>query len=156
MNENTMRVYSEVYQVLNVLGREYINRLPKSLYNMLEEKRDITYNPRYNLEKSLSKQNINKESLNILALIHYNYWCNDENEKIELRNILKSNEEIHEKNLEKKYNTENLFKNKKKHYTNVNSENNITNTAIIEYKENILKKIINKIKDIFNLNRKRS
>ena len=34
--------------------------------------------------------------------------------------------------------------------------NNITNTAIIEYKENILKKIINKIKDIFNLNRKRS
>ena len=97
MNESTKRIYSEVYQVVKVLGNEYINRLPKSLYNMLEEKRDIAYNPQYNLETTLNKQNINKESLNILALIHYNYWCKDENEKMELQNILKNNEEMHEK-----------------------------------------------------------
>ena len=75
MNENTKKVYSEVYQVLNVLGDEYIRRLPKSLYNMLEEKRDTTYNPKYRDEITLDMQNINKESLNILALLQFNYWC---------------------------------------------------------------------------------
>ena len=147
MNENTMKVYSEVYQVLNVLGNEYISRLPKSLYNMLEEKRDITYNPQYNMEITLNRQNINKESLNILALMHYNYWCNNQDEKNELQNILKNNEELHEENLRKKYNPEDLFKNKKNNYTNVDAVNN---TAIVEYKENVFRRIINKIKNIFN------
>ncbi len=146
MNENTKRIYSEVYQVLKVLGSEYINRLPKSLYNMLEEKRDITYNPQYNMETTLNKQDINKESLNILALIHYNYWCNDENEKMEIQNILKNNEEIHEEGLRIKYNPEDLFKNKNNNYINVDAVNN---TAIVEYKENVFRRIINKIKNIF-------
>lgn len=144
MNESTKRIYSEVYQVVKVLGNEYINRLPKSLYNMLEEKRDIAYNPQYNLETTLNKQNINKESLNILALIHYNYWCKDENEKMELQNILKNNEEMHEKELRRKYNPEDLLK--KNNYTNLDVVNN---TEIVEYKESIFRKIINKIKDIF-------
>ena len=45
MNIKTKEIYSEVYQVLKLLGNEYIDKLPKSLFNMLEEKRDIHYNP---------------------------------------------------------------------------------------------------------------
>ena len=150
MNENTKKVYSEVYQVLNVLGDEYIRRLPKSLYNMLEEKRDTTYNPKYTDEITLDLQNINKESLNILALLQFNYWCDSYEEKLELQNILEENEKIHEENLRKKYNSENLFKNKKNVYTKEAIENNM---AIVEYKENIFRKFINKIKNIFGTNR---
>ncbi len=150
MNENTKKVYSEVYQVLNVLGDEYIRRLPKSLYNMLEEKRDTTYNPKYTDEITLDMQNINKESLNILALLQFNYWCDSYEEKLELQNILEENEKIHEENLRKKYNSENLFKNKKNVYTKEAIENNM---AIVEYKENIFRKLINKIKNIFGTNR---
>lgn len=150
MNENTKKVYSEVYQVLNVLGDEYIRRLPKSLYNMLEEKRDTTYNPKYTDEITLDMQNINKESLNILALLQFNYWCDSYEEKLELQNILEENEKIHEENLRKKYNSENLFKNKKNVYTKEAIENNM---AIVEYKENIFRKFINKIKNIFGTNR---
>ena len=150
MNENTKKVYSEVYQVLNVLGDEYIRRLPKSLYNMLEEKRDTTYNPKYTDEITLDLQNINNESLNILALLQFNYWCDSYEEKLELQNILEENEKIHEENLRKKYNSENLFKNKKNVYTKEAIENNM---AIVEYKENIFRKFINKIKNIFGTNR---
>lgn len=150
MNENTKKVYSEVYQVLNVLGDEYIRRLPKSLYNMLEEKRDTTYNPKYTDEITLDMQNINKESLNILALLQFNYWCDSYEEKLELQNILEENEKIHEENLRKKYNSKNLFKNKKNVYTKEAIENNM---AIVEYKENIFRKFINKIKNIFGTNR---
>ena len=37
MNEKTKEIYSEVYQVLNLLGNEYIDKLPKSLFNMLKK-----------------------------------------------------------------------------------------------------------------------
>jgi len=72
-----------------------------------------------------------------------------EEEKLELQNILEENEKIHEENLRKKYNSENLFKNKKNVYTKEAIENNM---AIVEYKENIFRKI-NKIKNIFGTNR---
>ena len=150
MNENTKKVYSEVYQVLNILGNEYIRKLPKSLYNMLEEKRDTTYNPKYTDEIAFDMQNIKKESLNILALLHFNYWCNSYEEKLELQNILEENEKIHEENLRKKYNPENIFKNKKNVYTKEAVENNM---AVIEYKENIFRRVINKIKNIFTINK---
>lgn len=150
MNENTKKVYSEVYQVLNILGNEYIRKLPKSLYNMLEEKRDTTYNPKYTDEIAFDMQNIKKESLNILALLHFNYWCNSYEEKLELQNILEENEKIHKENLRKKYNPENIFKNKKNVYTKEAVENNM---AVIEYKENIFRRVINKIKNIFTINK---
>lgn len=150
MNVNTPKVYSEVYQVLNILGNEYITRLPKSLYNMLEEKRDTTYNPKYTDEITLDMQNIKKESLNILALLHFNYWCDSYEQKLELQNILEENEKVHEENLKKKYDSENLFKNKKNVYTKKTAENSM---AVVEYKENIFKRFINKIKNIFDINR---
>lgn len=150
MNVNTPKVYSEVYQVLNILGNEYIRRLPKSLYNMLEEKRDTTYNPKYTDEITLDMQNIKKESLNILALLHFNYWCDSYEQKLELQNILEENEKVHEENLKKKYDSENLFKNKKNVYTKKTAENSM---AVVEYKENIFKRFINKIKNIFDINR---
>ena len=150
MNENSKKVYSEVYQVLNILGNEYIRKLPKSLYNMLEEKRDTTYNPKYTDEIAFDMQNIKKESLNILALLHFNYWCNSYEEKLELQNILEENEKIHKENLREKYNPENIFKNKKNVYTKEAVENNM---AVIEYKENIFRRVINKIKNIFTINK---
>ena len=61
MNIETKETYSEVYQILNLLGNEYINKLPKSLFNMLEEKRDINYNPKYTDDIPLNKQNIKRK-----------------------------------------------------------------------------------------------
>ena len=40
MNIKTKEIYSEVYQVLNLLGNEYIDKLPTSLINMLKKKRN--------------------------------------------------------------------------------------------------------------------
>ena len=60
MNVKTKEIYSEVYQILNLLGNEYISKLPNSLINMLKEKREINYNPEYTDEKPLNEQNIRK------------------------------------------------------------------------------------------------
>lgn len=146
MNIKTKEIYSEVYQVLNLLGNEYIDKLPKSLLNMLKEKRDINYNPQYIEDIPLNKQNIKKETLAILALLHLNYWCENEKEKLELKQVLKNNEDMYQQDIRNKYNPENMFiKNKREKIV----ENQV---SMIEYKEPLFKKIISKIKSRFHIN----
>ena len=143
MNIKTKEIYSEVYQVLNLLGNEYIDKLPKSLFNMLEEKRNINYEPKYTEDLPLNKQNIKKETLSIIALLHLNYWCENVNEKNELNQMFKNNEDRYQDELRKKYDPDNIFK---KHI----QENIIKNeVSLVEYKESIFKRLINKIKSIF-------
>lgn len=143
MNIKTKEIYSEVYQVLNLLGNEYIDRLPKSLFNMLEEKRNINYEPKYTEDLPLNKQNIKKETLSIIALLHLNYWCENVNEKNELNQMFKNNEDRYQDELRKKYDPDNIFK---KHI----QENIIKNeVSLVEYKESIFKRLINKIKSLF-------
>mgnify|MGYP000299228157 CR=1 FL=1 len=143
MNRKTKEIYSEVYQVLNFLGNEYIDKLPKSLVNMLEQKRDINYEPKYTEDIPLNKQNIKKETISIIALLHLNYWCENENEKFELKQIFKNNEDMYENELRKKYNPDNIFK---KHVQEKIIKNEV---ALVEYKESIFKRLINKIKSLF-------
>ena len=89
MNVNTQEMYSEVYSILNLLGNNYIAKLPKSLFKMIEEEKSSTYNPQYSEDKSLNEQNIKRESLSMIALFHLNYWCNSNEEKEQLKKILK-------------------------------------------------------------------
>ncbi len=146
MNIKTKEIYSEVYQVLNLLGNEYINKLPNSLLNMLKEKRNINYNPQYIEDIPLNKQNIRKETLAIIALLHLNYWCDNEKEKLELKQILKNNEDRYQQELRNKYNPEDIFKKNKQ-------ENIVENqVSMIEYKEPLFKRFISKIKSIFHMN----
>ena len=146
MNIKTKEIYSEVYQVLNLLGNEYINKLPNSLLNMLKEKRNINYNPQYIEDIPLNKQNIRKETLAIIALLHLNYWCDNEKEKLELKQILKNNEDRYQQEFRNKYNPEDIFKKNKQ-------ENIVENqVSMIEYKEPLFKRFISKIKSIFHMN----
>ena len=146
MNIRTKEIYSEVYQVLNLLGNEYIDKLPKSLFNMLEEKRDINYEPKYTDDLPLNKQNIKKETLSIIALLHLNYWCENANEKNELNQMFKNNEDRYQDELRKKYDPDNIFK--KQVQENIIKKE----VALVEYKEPIFRKLINKIKNIFHMN----
>lgn len=146
MNIKTKEIYSEVYQVLNLLGNEYINKLPTSLLNMLREKRDIGYTPEYTEDIPLSKQNIQKETLGIIALLYLNYWCENEKEKDELKQTLKYNEDKYQLELRNKYNPEDIFR-------KYNQKNIIEKqSGMIEYKENLFKKIIRKVKSILKIN----
>lgn len=145
MNVKTEEIYSEVYQILNLLGNEYIDKLPNSLFNMLKEKRDTNYIPKYNENKPLNEQNIKKETIEIIALLHLNYWCESEEEKNELKQILQNNESNYQQELRNKYNPDNIFKKREREYIKQNQ------VAVIEYKESRFRKIINKIKKLFHL-----
>lgn len=149
MNVQTQEIYSEVYSILNLLGESYIKKLPVSLFNMIEEEKRQDYNPKYDSKINLEQQNIKRETLSMIALFHLNYWCNSDEEKNELKILFKTNEEKHQAEIREKYNPDNLFKKR-----NLQQEENVVmnEVAMIEYKEPLFKRIINKIKIIFHIN----
>ena len=114
MNIKTKEIYSEVYQVLNLLGNDYINKLPTSLINMIREKREINYSPQYTENIPLNEQNIKKETMSIIVLLYLNYWCKDDDEKKRLNAIFNYNENEYQKELREKYNPDDIFKKKDK------------------------------------------
>ena len=111
-----------------------------AIINLMEE----NYNPVINIEESFLNQNLQRETLVILAILNLNYWCENEQEKIDLLKEYAENDKIKEEKLRKMYNPDNMFKNKN---TERISENE--NKQLIEYKENMFKKIWNKIKIFF-------
>ena len=90
MEQDSMAIgYSEVYSLLNILGQKYINSITKKLYNVIENKRAKSYNPTYDLSIPLYKQKISKKGTALICLLHYNYWCESEEEKNKINQILK-------------------------------------------------------------------
>jgi hypothetical protein len=99
------RICWEVLQILNLLGNTYIERLPESIYE--EIKRKSSKN------KNLTNSNISREAIVIIATMHSNFWVDSEEERKELDDIFKMNQEKYQNDISEKYNT-NIFDNKKK------------------------------------------
>ncbi len=142
---NNMMAYSEVYEILNLLEVEYVEKVPEKVRNFFEEERLKEYKPQIKVDTPLTEQNLQRETIVLLAILNLNYWCDSEDEKQEFLNELAENEK-EKKELEERYNPDNLFKNKK--YDNIkNIENkNKENVSLVEYKQqNLFKRILEKI-----------
>ena len=85
MDIQVQRTYSEVYGILNMMGKYYINKIPTKLYQMIEKERDKNYNPQYDYNKTLDSQNVSKNALSMIALIHINYWSDQEEKRGQLK-----------------------------------------------------------------------
>ena len=85
----------------------------------------------------------------MIALLHLNYWCEDENEKERLNEIFNENEKKYQDELREKYNPDNLFKNKKYKEEQL-SEEQTNSVAMVEYKETIFRKLKEWFRNLFN------
>lgn len=141
------KIFSEVYWFINNMGEEYINKLPKKCYKLIKENADENISLDCDDISSINEKNFSKEALSMIVLLYLNYWCDNENDKIELRDILKQNQ----REKEEKFAYSELFKNKKanKNYArNVETESKVKENQLIVVKENIIKRIFKKIKNI--------
>ena len=114
---------------------------------MIKEKRETNYNPVYTDDVPLNEQNIKKETMAIIALLYLNYWCEDDNEKLEVKNILKENENRFQEKLREKYDPDSIFADKS------NSRDNAQNNqelALVETNNlKWYKKMWNSIRSFF-------
>lgn len=147
--------YKEIYEIMKLLPKELIDRIPK-------EKQDFFYNNMnknylFNItQETFNANNILEETKAILTILFRDYWATPEQrEKIfEFENEAKKR--IEEK-AQIKYNPNNLFK-KENNYNKeslkvsnekVEGRKVLETKSMIEYKENILKRFMNKIINIF-------
>ena len=156
----TKEMYSEVYGILKALGDKYINKLPKTVLKVITESKEENYNPEYSMSIPLKEQDINRKSLAMIALFHYNYWCETEEERKKFKNMLETNEEKHQKEMQEKYSNDKIFN---KATTKIKEEtisekvdkfaevSNQSTANIVEYKQSFFNKVIDKIKQWFNI-----
>ena len=156
----TKEMYSEVYGILKALGNKYIDKLPKTVLKVITECKEENYSPEYSMSIPLKEQDINRKSLAMIALFPYNYWCETEEDRAKFKNMLETNEEKHQKEMKEKYSNDKIFN---KATTKIEEEtisekvdrfvevsNQIT-ANIVEYKQSFFNKIIDKIKQWFNI-----
>lgn len=147
---NTRQAYSEIDEFLSLLTKEQINKIPLKLRDFFKEEKDKEYKKQIYSVIPIKDQNLKRETLAIIAMLNLQYWCEDEKEKERLRKIYAQNEKIYQETLQIEFNPDNIFKNRQDISRNFNNTDT-GSTAIIEFKEkSFLKKILDKIKKIFN------
>lgn len=146
MSDKIRKAYSEVYEILQLLDDEFIDKVPKKFMEFIEKEKDNDYIPNIKPNVSLEEQELLEDTINILAMLKLDYWCENEAEKQELLDILNKNEIEYQQELREKYNPDNLFKNKNKSYDeNVKEEKSL----VIKAKKNFIIMLFEKIKMMF-------
>lgn len=137
---NTIQAYSEVDEFLGLISNEHRNKIPKKLREFFREEKDTNYIKGINPNVPIKNQKLKEETLGIIALLNLQYWCEDENEKKRLKEVYAKNEKRYQEYLQVQFNPNEIFKKK---------EPTQESLSIVEYKESIIKKLVNKIKNIF-------
>ena len=136
----TRQAYSEIDEFLGLLSEEQRNEIPKKLRDFFKEEKDQEYFKNIDKDIPIKDQNLKEETLAIIALLNLQYWCEDENEKKRLKEVYAKNEKRYQEYLQVQFNPNEIFKKK---------EPTQESLSIVEYKESIIKKLVNKIKNIF-------
>ena len=149
MDNTYAKSFSEVYVIINILDEKIRSAIPKSFINFIENNRDTNYSFKYDYDKPIDEQKLSNDAQSILAIIYRNYICT-EAERKELDTVLRKNDEQFEKNL-----YENIFNTQTNNTTTPPITQNVEESAqLVEYKENILTKLIKKFKSFFRKEKK--
>lgn len=141
MKTSTKDAYVEVLFIIDLLDDEHKNKIPNKVREFFENNKSQNYQVNIDSSTPLEQQNLLPETVDILAMLKLNYWCTSEEEKEKLMDLLNENERKYQKELEEKYNSDNLFKDK---------SSKVEDTlAMVEYKESFFTRFINGLKRIF-------
>lgn len=142
MEESYRNGLAEVYEILKYADKESLNKIPESFKEFIKENKS-DYIAEIDPEKDLKDQDLLYETKVILSVLYRDYWASQderkqllEEEKIELLDI--------ENKKNKKYNCNAVFKNK-----NNETKENFEEVKSLAVKENLIKKILDKIKRFF-------
>jgi len=144
---NTRKAYSEIDEFLGLLSEEQRNKIPKKLREFFKEEKDSNYIKGIRTDIPVKDQDFKEETLAIIAVLNLQYWCEDENEKKRLKQVYANNQKAYEEMLYEKYNPDNLFKKRNEIKEEIQEQTNVV--SMVEYKEPLIKRIINAIKGFF-------
>lgn len=143
---------SETLEILNHMDKVYTDKIPRKFKEFLENNKSVKYISNLDHSKKINEMHLKEKTKDILATIYMNYWCTHQ-EKLDYNNLLNENESKYQEQLREKYNPNNVFRKKEEEQTSIEDGDGFSrDIAMVEYKESIFKKIINKIKKFFHIN----
>lgn len=119
--KNSKEAYVEVVEILKHMEPKYVEKIPVKLRIFFQKNASKEY--KFKLDKTIpfEEQKLKDSTINILAMLNYNYWCEDEEHKRYLLNKYNQNEIRYQEMLIEKYSTDNLFNREYKSKTNINN-----------------------------------
>lgn len=104
-----INAYAEVNYIIHHMNEKYLEMIPKQLVKFFESFSNPNYKVNINPHIPLDRQGLQRYSLEIIAILHLKYWCENEERKQELYNIMVNNENNVVQNLKYRSNIEELF-----------------------------------------------
>lgn len=92
--------FSEVYEILRYLSKDNFNKIPKEIIEYINENRNKKYVWNIDKKKKLYEQDLDENTIAILAYINMEYLVNEE-QKQYLKKLYLYNDEKYEKNTNK-------------------------------------------------------
>ena len=145
MNQEHKEAYVEVLEILKHMDSKYVEKVPIKLRIFFEKNASKEYTYKLNNNIPFEDQQLKNSTINILAMLNYNYWCEDEEHKRYLLNKYNENEIRYQEMLMEKYSRDNLFN---KEITNVIQERRQVPQKYQEIKW--YQKILNYLKNLFS------
>ena len=106
-----IQAYAEVDYIINHMNQKYKKKVPPKMLAFFSELKDPNHVVKINPYVPLQNQGLKRYTLEIIALLHLKYWCEDEERKKELYNIMLRNQEKLEEQMRDRYSVEKLFDN---------------------------------------------
>lgn len=142
----------EVLDILDNTNKSDVDKIPLNFIKFLVEIASEDYKVNLDHSKLISEMNLKEKTKEILGVIYINWWC-DKKDKENYMKQIKELETKRQEEIKEKYNPNKIFENKKKtqEYNEMEKEGIAQSgtIAMVEYKENILKKIWSKILNFF-------
>ncbi len=135
----TKNTYSEIFELMKYIDRNDLNKIPEQVLVAIKENRNESYVPKIDLENI--NNSLSKDTLALYIWLYKTYMVKNKQEVQEINKILYDNE--NKKSIDV---TSNIF-NKK---ILDEKEEDKKDKELIVYKESFIKKLINKLKKIFD------
>lgn len=109
--KNLGKSYKEINIILNLLGTEFSNKVPKSMREFFINYQDDIYNPNITLEDVFNR-NILPETMSLITALYINYWTENEEEKENFMSIIRKYDEEKKEKMYNIFGTQNNTSNK--------------------------------------------
>ena len=146
---NRKNAYTEVYTILQDLNEEEFSKIPPEVLEAIKENRNEEYFYELDEDLELKEQQMLPETKAILFNLFRDYLSNPE-QKAKIIRMQNEERQKNELRKQRQYNVD-VFANKQKQNIEQKEEykEQSTETHLNIYKENIFKRILNKIKSFF-------
>ena len=151
MEDTYEKAYKEVIELLKYFPRESVEKIPKEELELYKKNMDNTYEYEVDKTKPFNEQKMLDKTKAIFAIIFRDYWASEyqrerilAKEKYDLQKL--------EEERRKKYNPDDIFKDKEIKDTQLKQEDE-SKSMILVNEEKWYNKIFNKIKSLFKRNK---